>query len=44
MMQTIVQISLDVTSIPEALDTSRMAIHAGVDWLEAGRHSSSRRA
>src|ERR1700728_2965966 len=36
MMQTIVQISLDVTSIPEALETSGMAIRAGVDWLEAG--------
>jgi 3-hexulose-6-phosphate synthase len=35
-MQTIVQISLDVTSIPEALDTARMAMRAGVDWLEAG--------
>lgn len=35
-MQTIVQISLDVTSIPEALDTARMALGAGVDWLEAG--------
>jgi 3-hexulose-6-phosphate synthase len=36
MMKTIVQISLDVTSIPEALDTARMAMQAGVDWLEAG--------
>ena len=35
-MQTIVQISLDVTSIPEALETAQMAIGAGVDWLEAG--------
>src|SRR6266705_4553888 len=35
-MKTIVQISLDVTNIPEALDTARMAIRAGVDWLEAG--------
>jgi 3-hexulose-6-phosphate synthase/6-phospho-3-hexuloisomerase len=35
-MKTIVQISLDVTSIPEALDTARMAMRAGVDWLEAG--------
>lgn len=35
-MQTIVQISLDVISIPEALDTARMAMRAGVDWLEAG--------
>jgi 3-hexulose-6-phosphate synthase/6-phospho-3-hexuloisomerase len=35
-MKTIVQISLDVTNIPEALDTARMALRAGVDWLEAG--------
>ncbi len=35
-MKPIVQISLDLTSIPEALDTARMAIDAGVDWLEAG--------
>jgi 3-hexulose-6-phosphate synthase len=35
-MQTIVQISLDVTSIPEALETAHMAMRAGVDWLEAG--------
>jgi 3-hexulose-6-phosphate synthase len=35
-MDTIVQISLDVTSIPEALETARLAVRAGVDWLEAG--------
>ena len=35
-MKTIVQISLDVTSIPEALETAEMAVRAGVDWLEAG--------
>ena len=35
-MKTIVQISLDVTDIAEALDTARMARRAGVDWLEAG--------
>ncbi len=35
-MQTIVQISLDVTSIPEAIETAQMALRAGVDWLEAG--------
>ncbi|SPE17662.1 D-arabino 3-hexulose 6-phosphate formaldehyde lyase (Hps-1) [Candidatus Sulfotelmatomonas gaucii] len=35
-MKTVVQISLDVTTIPEALDTARMAMRAGVDWLEAG--------
>ncbi len=35
-MKTIVQISLDVTEIPEALETARMVLRAGVDWLEAG--------
>jgi 3-hexulose-6-phosphate synthase/6-phospho-3-hexuloisomerase len=35
-MNTVVQISLDITSIPEALDTARLAINSGVDWLEAG--------
>jgi 3-hexulose-6-phosphate synthase/6-phospho-3-hexuloisomerase len=35
-MKTIVQISLDITTIPEALETAAMAIRAGVDWLEAG--------
>jgi 3-hexulose-6-phosphate synthase/6-phospho-3-hexuloisomerase len=35
-MRPIVQISLDVTNIPEALDTAAMARRAGVDWLEAG--------
>lgn len=35
-MKTVVQISLDVTNIPEALETARLAIAAGVDWLEAG--------
>jgi len=35
-MHTIVQISLDLTSIPEALETAAMALRAGVDWLEAG--------
>src|SRR5947207_10074949 len=33
---TIVQISLDLTSIDEALDTAAIAVDAGVDWLEAG--------
>jgi 3-hexulose-6-phosphate synthase len=32
----IVQISLDLTSIEEALDTAEIAVAAGVDWLEAG--------
>jgi 3-hexulose-6-phosphate synthase/6-phospho-3-hexuloisomerase len=31
-----VQISLDLTSIEEALDQARKAVRAGVDWLEAG--------
>ena len=35
-MQPIVQISLDLTSIDEALETASMALRAGVDWLEAG--------
>src|SRR6187401_1718687 len=35
-MKTIVQISLDVTNIPEALETAHLARRAGVDWLEAG--------
>lgn len=32
----IVQISLDLTSIREALDHAHKAVRAGVDWLEAG--------
>lgn len=32
----IIQISLDLTSIEEALDHARKAVRAGVDWLEAG--------
>ena len=35
-MKPLVQISLDVTTIPEALETAEMALNAGVDWLEAG--------
>ncbi len=35
-MNTVVQISLDITSIPEAIDTAHLAIRCGVDWLEAG--------
>jgi 3-hexulose-6-phosphate synthase/6-phospho-3-hexuloisomerase len=35
-MKPIVQISLDLTNIDEALKTAEMAIRAGVDWLEAG--------
>jgi len=32
----IVQISLDLIDLDEALDTARIAVEAGVDWLEAG--------
>lgn len=32
----IVQLSLDLTNIGEALETARIAVEAGVDWLEAG--------
>ncbi len=32
----VVQISLDLTSIDEALETATLAVEAGVDWLEAG--------
>src|SRR5919202_2902744 len=32
----IVQISLAVTSIDEAIETAAIAVDAGIDWLEAG--------
>ena len=32
----IVQLSLDLTSLDEALDTAAVGVAAGVDWLEAG--------
>lgn len=35
-MRPVVQISLDLTNIDEALETAAMALRAGVDWLEAG--------
>lgn len=35
-MRPVVQISLDLTDIDEALETAAMALRAGVDWLEAG--------
>lgn len=35
-MKPVVQISLDLTNIDEALETADIAIRAGVDWLEAG--------
>jgi 3-hexulose-6-phosphate synthase/6-phospho-3-hexuloisomerase len=35
-MKPLVQISLDLTNIDEALATAELARRAGVDWLEAG--------
>lgn len=35
-MRPIVQISLDLTNINEAIETAHLAMRAGVDWLEAG--------
>lgn len=35
-MRTVVQISLDVTTMEEAIATAELARRAGVDWLEAG--------
>ena len=35
-MKPIVQISLDIIELDEALSTPSMALRAGVDWLEAG--------
>ncbi len=35
-MRPIVQISLDIVTIDEAVATAQMAMRAGVDWLEAG--------
>src|SRR3954454_16505727 len=35
-MQPIVQLSLDLTSIDEALAVADIGVRAGVDWLEAG--------
>ncbi len=35
-MKPIVQISLDIIDLREALETAAMALRAGVDWLEAG--------
>jgi 3-hexulose-6-phosphate synthase len=32
----IVQLSLDLTSLEEALETAEVGVSAGVDWLEAG--------
>lgn len=35
-MKPIVQLSLDLTSIPEAIETAEMGLRAGIDWLEVG--------
>jgi 3-hexulose-6-phosphate synthase len=35
-MRPVVQISLDLTDLTEALRTAETALRAGVDWLEAG--------
>lgn len=35
-MAPTVQISLDLTSVHEALEVAEVAVRAGVDWLEAG--------
>ena len=35
-MRPIVQISLDLIDLTEALQTAELALRAGVDWLEAG--------
>ncbi len=35
-MKSIIQISLDIINIDEALETAAMAMRAGFDWLEAG--------
>jgi 3-hexulose-6-phosphate synthase/6-phospho-3-hexuloisomerase len=32
----VVQISLDLTDLEEAIATARLAVEAGIDWLEAG--------
>lgn len=35
-MRTIVQLSLDLITLDEAIATAEMALRAGIDWLEAG--------
>jgi 3-hexulose-6-phosphate synthase len=35
-MKPIVQVSLDVETLEEALELAQVAVQAGVDWLEAG--------
>lgn len=36
MTRPIVQLSLDLTSLDEAIETAAIGVEAGVDWLEAG--------
>src|ERR1700730_17423340 len=35
-MKPIVQISLDLTDLDEALQTAALALRCGIDWLQAG--------
>ena len=35
-MKPVVQVSLDLTNIAEALEMAHTAVAAGVDWIEAG--------
>ncbi len=35
-MKPVVQLSLDLIDLPEALRTAEIAMRAGIDWLEAG--------
>ena len=35
-MRPVVQVSLDLTDIHEAMEMAHTAMRAGVDWLEAG--------
>ena len=35
-MQPVVQLSLDLIDLNEALRTAEIALRAGVDWLEVG--------
>jgi 3-hexulose-6-phosphate synthase/6-phospho-3-hexuloisomerase len=35
-MEPLIQVSIDVTTLEEAMELARVAVRAGVDWLEAG--------
>jgi len=35
-IQTFTQVSLDLTTIKEALEMAHGAVNAGIDWIEAG--------